>query len=175
MNRLLMVFAIALSTISTAKAQYDMGDAELNTSLTTIISKGKVQFSEFKSYIMLTYKVPKETYDYWQSEVGMNTGDIYLTAAISKVSKKSFADIVTSYKRNKKQGWAVIAKEFGVSPGTPAFETLKDDAYKKANGTARPKPKPTTKKPATKKPATKPTKPTKPKPKPKETTKPKNE
>jgi hypothetical protein len=168
-----IIFCLVILTLTfthSIYAQYDMGDAELNASLTTIISKGKVQFSEFKSYIMLTYKVPKETYDYWQSEVGMNTGDIYLTTALAKVSKKSFADIVTSYKRNKKQGWAVIAKELGVNSGTPAFETLKDDAYKKANGTARPKPKPTTK-PVTKKPATKPAKTTKPKPK--TTTKPK--
>jgi hypothetical protein len=45
MNRLLIAFAISIATFSSANAQYDMGDAEWNASLNTIISKAKVQFS----------------------------------------------------------------------------------------------------------------------------------
>lgn len=141
-----------------------MGDTELNTSLTTIIDKAKVHFSEFKTFINLNYGIAREKYDVWQNDFGMNIGDIYLAVEIAKVSRKSADDVATSFKKNKKQGWAAIAKEFGVTPGTDAFEVLKGHAYQKAYG----KPRPVTKaKPKTK---TAPAKKTKPK----STTKPKN-
>lgn len=164
MKRLLIAFAIALATVSSANAQYDMGDTELNASLNTIISKAKIQFSEFKTYITQNYNVGRDKYDMWQNTIGMNAGDIYLAVEIAKVSRKSVDDVTASFKKNKSQGWAAIAKEFGVSPGTDAFDVLKGHAYYKANG----KPRPVVKKNPKAKAAPKtPSKTTKPKTKPK--------
>ncbi len=106
----------------------------------------------------------------WQNFIGMNLGDIYLAVEIAKVSRRSQDDVIASYKKNKAQGWGVIAKEFGVKPGTDAFEALKGHAYQKANGKPRPvvaKSKSKSKTPAKKATPAKKTKP-------KETVKPKN-
>ncbi len=171
-----LAIVILASTISTF-AQYDLGDTELNASLKTIIDNGKVHFSEFRSYVMGNLNVSGNKYDFMESELGMHTGDIYLAAEIAKITGKSIDDIIALYKRKKKEGWGVMSKELGVTAGTPAFERLKDDAYRKANGKPRPKPQPvatkakpkTTTKPATK---TKSTQTTKTKPKATQTTKP---
>ncbi|MCE2957881.1 MAG: hypothetical protein ACK5UP_14880 [Bacteroidota bacterium] len=154
---------------SFALAQYDLGDAELNESINTITSKAKTQFSEFKTFITQNYGVGRDKYDMWQNSIGMNLGDIYLAVEIAKVSRRSQDDVIASYKKNKAQGWGVIAKEFGVKPGTDAFEVLKGHAYQKANGKPRPvvaKSKPKSKTPAKKATPAKKTKP-------KETVKPK--
>jgi hypothetical protein len=144
--------AIAL----TGYAQPDMGDKDLNTWLASIDTKYKTHASDFRHYVLTTYKVHTDEYDYMQAE-GMKTGDIYLASEVSKISNKKLTDVVASYKSNKAKGWAFIAKESGVSTGLPTFEKLKDDAYKLANGTARPKPKPkpAPAKPKAKTPATK--------------------
>jgi hypothetical protein len=151
MRKIANLLVLLLATSVSCFAQYDMADAELNASLTTIVEKYKVHFADFKSYVIANYKVTRNRYDYMESGASMRPGDIFLAVEIEKITKKSLTDIIDSFKKNKKNGWASIAKEFGVTPGSPAFESLKDDAYKLANGTARPKPKPVVKAaPATK-------------------------
>lgn len=162
-------FLILLSLpTSFALAQYNLGDAELNESITTITTKAKTQFSEFKTFITQNYGVGRDKYDMWQNSIGMNLGDIYLAVEIAKVSGKPQDDVIAAFKKNKAQGWGAIAKEFGVKPGTDAFEVLKGHAYQKANG----KPRPVVAKSKSKTPAKK-TTPVK-KTKPKATAKPKN-
>ncbi|MFM8912809.1 MAG: hypothetical protein ACKOE6_07840 [Flammeovirgaceae bacterium] len=155
MKRIVATTVILLSlSMKLVYAQYDLGDAELNQSITTIITKAKTQFSEFKTFITQNYGVGRDKYDMWQNSIGMNLGDIYLAVEIAKVSRKSQDDVIASFKKNKAQGWGAIAKEFGVQPGSDAFEVLKGHAYQKANGKPRPvaaRPKPKTTKPAAKK------------------------
>lgn len=160
-----LTLLLLIATVS-SYGQYDMGDAELNASLNSIVSKAKVNFNDFRHYVISNYGVTNNRYDYLESI--MTVGDIYLAVEIEKITKKSLTDITTAFKRDKAKGWGDIAKQFGVTPGSPAFETLKDHAYKMANGKDRPKPKPAVK-PTTKKPVTKPAT----KSKPKSTTKPK--
>lgn len=158
MHRTIMFLAVFCLAFFSGYAQYDLGDTELNASLTSIMDKFKAHTSDFRYYVTGTYKIHPNKYDFLQSD-GMNPNDIYLAAEIAKVTKKSVDDVISVYKKNKGKGWGVIAKESGLNAGTPAFESFKDDAYKLTNGTARPRPKPV----VTAKPATKNTTKTKPK------------
>jgi hypothetical protein len=142
MKKIVNLAIIMLLTTATAHAQYDLGDAELNASLKTIIDNGKVHFSEFRSFVMGNLNVSGNKYDFMESELGMHTGDIYLAAEIAKITGRSIDDVIASYKKHKKEGWGVISKEMTVTPGSEFFERLKDDAYRKANGKPRPKPQP---------------------------------
>lgn len=153
MNKNSIMFAFICMGALPWFAQYDMGDVELNESVNTVVTKAKIRFSEFKTFICQNYNVGRDKYDVWQNSLGMNLGDIYLMVEIAKVSRRSQDDVIASFKKNKAQGWGAIAKEFGVRPGTDAFEVLKGHAYQKANGKPRPvaaKPKPKAKTPAKK-------------------------
>lgn len=167
-----LTLIILLASLS-SYGQIDMGDAELNTWLTAIVKNAKVNFSGFRHNVIANYGVTNNRYDYL--ETFMTVGDIYMAVEITKVSKKSLDDVIASFKANKAKGWGAIAKDFGVTPGSSSFESLKDHAYKMANGTDRPKPKPVVAskpKPAAK-PATKSTSKSKQSTKTKSTTKPK--
>ncbi len=150
-----LAFIILLATVS-SHAQIDMGDAELNGWLASIVKNAKVNFSGFRHNVIANYGVTNNRYDYL--ETFMTVGDIYMAVEITKVSKKSLDDVITSFKANKAKGWGAIAKDFGVAPGSSSFEALKDHAYKMANGTERPKPKPVVASKPAAKPATKSTK-----------------
>ena len=104
MKKIISLILILIPSAS-SYAQYDLGDAELNASIKTIIDYGKVHFSEFRSFVMGNLNVSGNKYDFMESEVGMHTGDIYLAAEIAKITGKSIDDIIALYKRKKKEGW----------------------------------------------------------------------
>lgn len=130
-KRLLIIVMVGI--VCHAHAQYNSGDDELNKSLITIDADAKLDFGAFKVGISGSYDITEKKLDYLSVEIGMSAGDIYMSAELAKITKKSLDEVVTVYTTNKKKGWGVIAKELGIKPGSPEFHALKGKANDKGN------------------------------------------
>jgi hypothetical protein len=58
-------------------------------------------------------------------DLGLKASEVLLTVNLSQVTKKSLSEVAANWKLNKGKGWAQIAKELGVKPGSASFQTLK--------------------------------------------------
>lgn len=57
--------------------------------------------------------------------------DAYVALRLGEMSGKSIDDVTERYKKNKGQGWGVLAKNLGIKPGSSEFHALKrgNDIY----------------------------------------------
>jgi hypothetical protein len=51
--------------------------------------------------------------------------DVYITLRIGEVADVKIDRVVEQYRKNKGQGWGVIAKNLGIKPGSAEFHALK--------------------------------------------------
>jgi hypothetical protein len=61
-------------------------------------------------------------------DLGLKAGEILVAVNLAKVTKKTLAEVAANWKLNKGKGWAQIAKELGLKPGSATFQTLKKNA-----------------------------------------------
>ncbi|MFC1813703.1 hypothetical protein ACFL03_13545 [Thermodesulfobacteriota bacterium] len=103
------------------------GDSELDRSLETLNKGAKENTSEFAKKLGRKFGVSESTTERLLNRVGMSPSDVYMTAKVSKISKRSIEDVENAYKENKGKGWGVIAKKMGIKPGSKEFHELKRD------------------------------------------------
>lgn len=125
-----IAFALALSTVafSSALAQYNTGDSQLNIMLAKIDDDARADFSFWKRDMSTSSGVPESKITKWSVEFGFKGGDIYLVIEISKITHRSVDEVAKVYRDNRSKGWGVIAKELGIKPGSPEFHALKKGA-----------------------------------------------
>ncbi len=134
-----MIFSILIFGLITtsAFAQYNTGDIQLNASLTKIDANAQLDFGGFKADLSASYNVSTGKIDSWSADLGMKAGDIYLALETAKITKKPVDEVVIVYQKHKDKGWGVIAKELGIKPGSPEFHALKNSAGGKASKGAK--------------------------------------
>jgi len=103
------------------------GDSELDRSLEALNKGAKENISEFAKKLGRKFGISESTTERLLKRVGMSPGDVYMTAKVSKISKRSIEDVENAYKENKGKGWGVIAKKLGIKPGSKEFHELKKD------------------------------------------------
>ena len=79
----------------------------------------------FKADLSITFGVSKPKID-GLFELMTNPGDVYMTLRIGEVSRQPIEQVVAEHKKNKGQGWGVIAKNLGIKPGSEEFHALKE-------------------------------------------------
>ena len=103
------------------------GDSGLDRSLETLNKGAKENIGEFAKKLGRKFGISEQTTERLLKRVGMSPGDVYMTAKVSKISKRSIEDVENAYKENKGKGWGVIAKKLGIKPGSKEFHELKKD------------------------------------------------
>jgi len=70
-----------------------------------------------------------------------NSADAYILFRLGEMSGQSTQEIIRKYKSGNRKGWGVLAKSFGIKPGSKEFKALKNGedikeskyTYKKKN------------------------------------------
>lgn len=58
-------------------------------------------------------------------EIFDRPADVYITLRIGELADLPIERVVEQYRKNKGQGWGVIAKNLGIKPGSAEFHALK--------------------------------------------------
>jgi len=129
MKRILITFLlIAFFCCQFAYAgKTSTGDSALDRSLEALNNGAKENISEFAKKLGRKFGISESTTERLLKRAGMSPGDVYMTAKVSKISKRSLEDVEKAYKENKGKGWGAIAKKMGIKPGSKEFHELKKD------------------------------------------------
>jgi len=126
MEKLLIVLCLLFSSVI-SNAQISTGNSEMDADLSKINVNAKLDFGAFKTNLNLTYNISEKKIDYLSITVKMEPAEIYLALELTKLSGKSIDDVVEIYKVHKEKGWGYIAKQIGITPGSPEFHKLKEN------------------------------------------------
>jgi hypothetical protein len=116
---LLISFAFAL-TPST-------GDKVLDNRLDAVNAYAEKDMDSFVTNISTTYHVDTETVQGMLNK-GLTPADVYMTLRVAQLTGQPPAQVEKGYLHNKAKGWGVIAKSFGIKPGSKDFQSLKTGA-----------------------------------------------
>ena len=125
-------FALLFCLISNAQVQYNTGDAELDSDLSSINADARLDFGAFKSNLTISYNIAERKIDHLSVSVGMEPAEIYFALELSNISGQSIDRVVEIYKVDKDKGWGFIAKELGIKPGSSEFHNLKKNTKNKS-------------------------------------------
>jgi len=95
----------------------DAGLNELNLS-------AKLDLGAFYAEVTLQWGVPKAELQAKASI--MQPAELYLAAALSKLSGRSFSFVVEAYRADRAKGWGALARSLGIKPGSKEFKALKE-------------------------------------------------
>lgn len=135
MKRMVLVLSIALISTLGMGAQtisFGLGDTALEASLNDIGASAKVDMGGFTAEVSLQWGTSPTQVQTALSQ-GLQPAEVYLAAALAKMSGKSLTLVVGEYKKNKAKGWGALAKELGIKPGSKEFKALKDKSSASAD------------------------------------------
>ncbi|MFA5852331.1 MAG: hypothetical protein WC820_06500 [Spirochaetales bacterium] len=124
---LMTLLFVSLCAANAQTISFGLGDAALETSLNSIGASAKVDVVGFQAEISLTWGQTAASVQMAMNQ-GLQPAEVYLAAALAKISGKSLTIVVELYKKNSNKGWGALAKELGIKPGSPEFKALKDKA-----------------------------------------------
>ena len=128
-----LIFILAGWNINaqTVALKIKSGDTDLDASLTDINVTAEKDFGIFKTEMSASYNVTEKKIEDLKLSFGMQASDIFMTLEISNSTGKTVDVVAAEFKKNKGEGWGVIAKNLGIKPGSDAFHALKGNAKKK--------------------------------------------
>jgi hypothetical protein len=86
--------------------------------------RASADFGKFRADLGLAYDVSEDRLD-WMFQVMSKPSDVYMCLRIGELSGHPIDFVIDEYKRNRGQGWGVIAKSLGIKPGSAEFHALK--------------------------------------------------
>lgn len=104
---------------------FGLGDAELDATLGALNVDAKANLGTFTAEVTLQWGASAVQVSAALSQ-GLEPAEVYLAAALAKLSGKSMDFVIVSYKNNRKAGWGALAKSLGIKPGSKQFKELKD-------------------------------------------------
>jgi hypothetical protein len=78
----------------------------------------------FKSDLRVTFGVSSGKIDGLFAEIS-RPSDVYMCLRVGEVAGVPVDRVVAEYKKNRGQGWGVLAKSLGIKPGSEEFHALK--------------------------------------------------
>ena len=117
---------LSMAALCAATAQtvsFSMGDARLDASLNELNASARHNIDGFYAEVSLQWGVTRV--ELQLQAAALQPAELYLAAALAKLSGKSFGFVVETYKKNKAKGWGALARELGIKPGSKAFKDLK--------------------------------------------------
>ena len=122
-----LVFAFALIVpVSTMAGGLESFLAEIDV-------KASADLGFFKADLSVTFGVSEPKID-GLFELMARPGDVYMALRIGEVAKQPVERVVAELKKNKGQGWGVIAKNLGIRPGSKEFHALKKSRLSSHSG-----------------------------------------
>jgi len=133
MRNLALIIALALAAgLGAQTLSFGLGDVALEASLNDIGAGAKVDMGGFSAEVSLQWGLPAAQVSATLSQ-GLAPAEVYLAAALAKLSGKPIATVVQVYKANKAKGWGAVARELGIKPGSKEFKALKDGSTASAD------------------------------------------
>ena len=105
----------------------------LESFLKEIDVKASADLGFFKADLSVTFGVSEPKID-GLFELMASPGDVYLALRIGEVANQPLERVVAECKKNKDQGWGVIAKNLGIQPGSKEFHALKEGRLSSHSG-----------------------------------------
>ncbi len=102
----------------------DAAAMELDSFLGEIDLRASADLGAFRADLNATFDVSSGEVD-GLFEIFDRPADVYISLRIGELSDVPFDHIVDQYRKNKGQGWGVIAKNLGIKPGSAEFHALK--------------------------------------------------
>jgi len=128
MKRLVLMSALLGALLAGAFGQsisFGFGDAELDATLGQLNIDAKADLTSFSAEVTLQWGTSAVQVASAMAQ-GLEPIEVYLAAALSKLSGKPLTTVITAYKSNRKAGWGALAKSLGIKPGSKQFKELKD-------------------------------------------------
>lgn len=122
---IILFFFVSLCVASAQVLAFGFGDGALETSLNSIGASARLDVEGFQAEISLAWGQTKASVQLAMAQ-GLQPAEVYLAAALAKISGKPLLMVVELYKKSSAKGWGALAKELGIKPGSPGFKLLKD-------------------------------------------------
>ncbi len=127
MKRLILTSALSCALLVGAFGQsisFGFGDAEMDAALGQLNIDAKVDLKSFSAEVTLQWGTSAVQVASALAQ-GLEPVEVYLAAALSRLSGKPLNTVITAYKNNRKAGWGALAKSLGIKPGSRQFKELK--------------------------------------------------
>ncbi|WP_242155927.1 hypothetical protein [Aestuariivivens sediminis] len=111
---------------------FNTGSVQLDSDLNSINTQARKNSHAFETDIKLSYDISDRQLNYMSLDLHMAPGEIFLSLEISRIVKVSLDEVLSIYRTKKSKGWGVIAKQFGIRPGSQEFHQLKNIASSKS-------------------------------------------
>lgn len=134
MRKLLAIAILVAVGVGGAAAQslsFGLGDAALEASLNQIGASAKLDLPGFSAEVSLQWGLTRAEVQAVIAQ-GFQPAEVYLIAALAKISGKAPAVVIDVYKKNRSKGWGFVARELGIKPGSKEFKALKDGSSSSA-------------------------------------------
>ncbi|MCB0478009.1 MAG: hypothetical protein KDC84_07590 [Crocinitomicaceae bacterium] len=133
MKTLIFIAALTLQFTLFGQINFKTGNVELEASLNQVNVEAKADLSAFKTSLKLDFGIAQKEVDQLFS-LKIEPAEVQLACSISNITKKPISTVIESCKKNKGQGWGVIAKDLGIKPGSAEFHELKGKNKPKGKG-----------------------------------------
>ena len=117
-------FATVAATALTLLFSLNASAMELDGFLAEIDLKASADLGAFRADLNATFDISSGEID-GLFEIFDRPADVYIALRIGELRRLSIERVVDQYRRNKGQGWGVIAKSLGIKPGSAEFHALK--------------------------------------------------
>ncbi len=127
MNKTMLAVLLAFVAAGSSQAQslsFSMGDPSVDAGLNELNLSAKLDLGAFYAEVTLQWGVPRAELQAKASI--LQPAELYLAAALSKLSGKSFSFVVEAYRADRAKGWGALARSLGIKPGSKEFKALKD-------------------------------------------------
>lgn len=131
---LLLLFGVSVSVMADDRYAFvfipNTGDIAIDTRLGDFNVYASGNVDGFVDELVVSYGAPRELVREYVVERRWPPGDVYYACALAHYSRRSCSSVLNMYHHHNRRDWGVIAKQLGVTRGTPAFRTLKDNIGK---------------------------------------------
>lgn len=137
--RLLLIALLATGGLVHAQAPAARtGDAWTDARLADINVYGATYRDAFVDELVRYHRAPRELVQDLLARPGWSPADVYLACGLALQSGRPCRSVVETYAKDPARGWATVAREVGVVPGSPAFHALKRSVVASYDRWARP-------------------------------------
>ena len=104
------------------------GDKQFDSTLEKISVQANEDPDGYFSRLSTRHNIPEHEIRQASERFGLAMPDIFMATALAKATHRPVLTVAEKYNKNPGKGWGVVAKDFGIKPGSSEFHQLKRDA-----------------------------------------------
>ncbi len=123
MKKLFIAFGLIVTSLTITAQDFDVYVSNMNGYAKSYTNSQVADL--YNNY----YGVPQNTLNGYYSDFGNNWGNVALALEMSRILGIPMPDIFGVYRdgQSQGQGWGVMAKRYGIKPGSAAFHRMKNN------------------------------------------------